>query len=126
MGLKQENFKTNVGTNGWVLDVVRACKYWSKRHMFLAKLKSVLVEHIVLSLWKQQPRREKETLPAAKQRLFQAFLDYLKNRGYEPGAGKGAPDPLIGECVEALRAFTAHLNPAPSPDGKVLCQLCGV
>jgi hypothetical protein len=110
-------FGTSIGTNGFVLDVIRGCKYWVKRTAIEPSLKSVLIEKIVLLLWTQQPRTPSESLAAVKQRLFLSFLEYLRNRVYAQKAG-GAPsgatyvDVLLRECLPTLELFSAFLHQA--------------
>jgi predicted nucleotidyltransferase len=115
-GLEDVNLlKARIGTNGFVLDVIRACKYWAKRSAIEPALKSVLIEKIVLMLWGQQPRAQAEPLAAVKQRLFLSFLEYLRNRVYAQKAG-GAPtaatdlDVLLHECLPTLEPFSAFLH----------------
>jgi hypothetical protein len=106
------DFKASLGTDGFVLDVIRACKYWVKRTAIEPSLKSVLIENIVLMLWAQKLRATGESLGAVKQRLFLAFLEYLRNRVYAQKAG-GAPsaatdlDVLLRECLPTLELFSA-------------------
>jgi hypothetical protein len=108
------DFKASLGTDGFVLDVIRACKYWAKRPAIEPALKSVLIEKIVLTLWAQKLRGTGESLGAIKQRLFLAFLEYLRNRVYVQKAG-GAPsgatdlDVLLRECQPTLDAFSGFL-----------------
>jgi hypothetical protein len=115
-GLEDVNlFKARIGTNGFVLDVIRACKLWAKRSAIEPALKSVLIEKIVLVLWAQEPRAQAEPLAAVKQRLFLSFLEYLRNRVYAQKAG-GAPtaatdlDVLLRECLPTLELFSAFLH----------------
>jgi hypothetical protein len=115
-GLEDVNlFKAHIGTNGFVLDVIRACKYWAKRSAIEPALKSVLIEKIVLVLWAQEPRAQAEPLAAVKQRLFLSFLEYLQNRVYAQKAGGAQSaatdlDVLLRECQPTLERFSALLN----------------
>jgi hypothetical protein len=116
-------FGINIDTNGFVLDVIRACKYWAKRIAIEPSLKSVLIEKIVLMLWTQQPRTPSESLAAVKQRLFLAFLEYLRNRVYAYKAGEAPTaatdfDALLRECLPTLELFSAFLHRAGATGSK--------
>jgi hypothetical protein len=89
--------RSTIECNGFVLDAIRGCKYWLKRHPSCS-LKSVLVETIVLHL--HQARRDDNA-----EKLFEAFLCFLREAAYESIA-----NPSNEKLTELVRQYKPSLE----------------
>ena len=91
--------KEDVKCENWVFEVIRACKYWGKRQATEGKLKSVLIELIVLDLWKSTAGSSGNVVDKRIE-LFMRFLKCLKEKSSK------IKDAVFQECAAELEEYS--------------------